>query len=186
MSIKNLDKQERFSKNISWRLFSQDEERELREHVDWAIAKHADIQLPKSLNRKESYRDILFHTSSIGKQICNPRNHDHRRVSFVLPTDARSNTPQHFKHSTHKSVEKARKQIDENVSSYRERSRQYESAGSDNERPPRKFDRSSYVSNKDDYRISQIGLGPFKSQQTCAPNLENCKVLGNAIGDDAK
>ncbi len=43
MSIKNLDKQERFSKNISWRLFSQDEERELREHVDWAIAKHADI-----------------------------------------------------------------------------------------------------------------------------------------------
>ena len=154
MSIKNSNKQERFPKDISRRLFPQDEERGLREHVDWAIAKHADIQLPRSLNRKGPHRDISFHTSSTGKQICNPRNHGHRRVSFVLPTDARSNTPQHFKHPTHKSAEKARKQIDENVPSYRERPRRYESAGSDNERPPRKFDKSSYVSNKDGYRIS--------------------------------
>ncbi len=74
MSINNLDKKERFSKNISRRLFPQDEERGIREHVEWAIAKHADIQLPKSLNRKEpqSHRDTPFHTSSTSKQICKP------------------------------------------------------------------------------------------------------------------
>jgi len=43
MSIRNLDKQERFPKNISWRLFPQDEERGIREHVEWAVAKYADI-----------------------------------------------------------------------------------------------------------------------------------------------
>lgn len=156
MPISNPDKKERFPKDISRRLFPQDEERGIREYVEWAIAKHADIQLPRSLNRKEpqSHRDTPFHTSSTGKQICNPQNHGHRRVSFVLPTDARSDTPQRFEHPTQRSAEKARKQMDENLPSYRERPRRYESAGSDDERPPRKFDRSSYATNKDGYRIS--------------------------------
>lgn len=154
MPIRNTDKTERFPKDISRRLFPQDEERRIREHVEWAIAKHADIQLPRSMNRKGPHRDIPFQTSSIGKQIYNPQNHGHRRVSFVLPTDAWSNTPQHFEHPTQKSAEKARKQMDENLPSYRERPRRYESAGSDDQRPQRKFDKSSYASNKDGYRIS--------------------------------
>lgn len=71
MPIRNPDKPKRFPKDISRRLFPQDEKRGIREHVEWAIAKHADIQLPRSLNRKGPHRDIPFHTSSAGKQICN-------------------------------------------------------------------------------------------------------------------
>lgn len=121
MSISNSDKIESFSKKISWRLFSQ---YEIREHVEYAIS---NIQLPRHLNRKESqsYRDTLFHTFSAGKQICSPQNDHHRRVSFVLPTDARSDSPQYFEDPAHKSAEKARRQTDEHLLSYRKRPRQY-------------------------------------------------------------
>ena len=104
MPISNPDRKERFPKDISRRLFPQDEEHGIREHVEWAIAKYADIQLPRSLNRKgpQSHRDTPFHTSRTNKRACKAQNHDHRRVSFVLPTDARSHTPQHFENSTHK------------------------------------------------------------------------------------
>lgn len=154
MSIRNPDKTEQFSKDISQQLFFQDEEHEICEHVKWAITKHADIQLSRSLNQREPHCDISFHTSSISKQICNSQNHGHQHISFVLLTDTQSNTSQHFEHPTQKSVKKVRKQMDENLLSYRERPRWYESAGSDDERPPRKFDRSSYASNKDGYQIS--------------------------------
>ena len=92
MPISNPDKKERFSKDISRRLFPQHKERGVREHVEWAIAKHADIQLPRSLNRNksQSHRATSFHTSSTDEQICKSQNHGHRRVSFVLLTDARS------------------------------------------------------------------------------------------------
>ena len=104
MPISNPDRKERFPKDISRRLFPQDEERGIREHVEWAIAKYADIQLPRSLNRKgpQSHRDISFHTFSTNKQVRKPQNHGHRRVSFVLPTDARSHILRHFENSTHK------------------------------------------------------------------------------------
>ena len=127
MSISNSDKKERFSKKISRRLFFQYEDREIREHVEYAISKHANIQLPRHLNRKEplGYRDTLFHTFSAGKQICSPQNNHHRRVSFVLPTDARSDSPQYFEDPAHKSAEKARRQTDEHLLSYRKRPRQY-------------------------------------------------------------
>lgn len=153
MSISNSDKKESFSKKISRRFFFQYEDREIREH---AISKHANIQHPRHLNRKEpqSYRDTLFHTFSIDKQICSPQNDHHRRVSFVLPTDARSDSPQYFEDPAHKSAEKARRQTDEHLLSYRERPRQHECAGPDDERLSRKFDRSDYVNDEDDYRIS--------------------------------
>ena len=92
MPISNPDKRERFPKDISRRLFPKDEELGIRGHVEWAIAKYANIQLPGSLNRKgpQSHRDTSFHTSSTDKQIYKSQNHGHRSVSFVLPTDVRS------------------------------------------------------------------------------------------------
>ena len=52
MPISNPDKKERFPKDISRRLFPQNEKRGIREHVEWVIAKHADIQLPRELEPK--------------------------------------------------------------------------------------------------------------------------------------
>ena len=74
MPISNSDKKERFSEEISRRLFPQHEDRGIREHIEYAIATHADIQLPWGLNRKEpqSHRGPLFQSSSPGQQICNP------------------------------------------------------------------------------------------------------------------
>jgi len=83
--VSNPDKKARFPKEISLRLFPQYKDRGIREHVDYAIARHADIQLPRPLNRKEpqSYRDTPFHTFSAGKQIYNPQN-------FVIDASASS------------------------------------------------------------------------------------------------
>ena len=143
MPISNPDKKERFPKDISRRLFPQDEERGIREHVEWAIGNHADIQLPRSLNRKgpQSHRDTPFHTFSSDKQICKPQNHGRRRVSFVLPTDIHSDTPQHFEEPTYKDT---RRQIDEDILSYGERLRRYQCAGSNDKRPLKQFDRPGY------------------------------------------
>ena len=109
MSISNSDKNERFSKEISWRLFSQYEDRGIRDHVEYFISKHADIHLSWRSNRKksQSYRDNLFHTTSVDQQIWNSQNHCRRRVSFVLSTDFRSDSSQHFDGSAHKGVERA-------------------------------------------------------------------------------
>ena len=156
MPIGNPDKKERFPKDISRRLFPQDEERGTREHVEWAIANHADIQLPRSLNRKgpQSHRDTPFHPSSSDKEICKTQNHGRRRVSFVLPTDIHSDTPQQFEEPTYKDAEKARRHTDEDMLSYGERPRRYECAGSNDKRPLKKFDRPGYVNAKDGNRIS--------------------------------
>lgn len=118
----NPDKKERLPKGISRRLFPQSEDRGIREHVEYVIAKHADIQLPERLNRNEpqSYRDSLSHASSAGKQMCNPQNYRHRRVSFVLPTDTLSDAPQRIEEPTYKYTKKARRQPNEDVLSYGE------------------------------------------------------------------
>ncbi|KAL2047616.1 hypothetical protein N7G274_000658 [Stereocaulon virgatum] len=100
--ISNPDKRERLQKEISRRLFPQDEAREIREHVDHTIAKHADIQ--------QSHHDTLFYTSSAGKRMCNPpQKYSQRRVRFVLPTDNHSDTSQHLEKPTYKCTEKARR-----------------------------------------------------------------------------
>ena len=128
MPISNPDKRERFPKEISQRLFPQHEDRGIRENVEHAIAKHADIQFPQGLNRKEprSHRSALFHTSRPGQQMSNPQEYGRRRVSFFLPTDTHFNTLQHFEEPTHKGAEKAKRQTDEDVLSYGERPRRYE------------------------------------------------------------
>ena len=156
MPISNPDKRERFPKEISRRLFPQHEDRGIREHVEYAIAKHADIQPPWELNRKEphSHRGALFHSPSPGQQSCKPQKYGRRRVSFVLPTDIHSDTPQHFEEPTFKGAEKARRQTDEDTLSYGERRRRYECAGSNDKRPPKMFDRPGYMHDKDGYRIS--------------------------------
>ena len=152
MPISNPDKRERFSKEISRRLFPQHEDLGIREHVEYAIAKHADIQLPETLNR--SHRGALFHTPRPGQQSYNPQKYGRRRVSFVLPTDTHFDTPQQFEEPTYKDAEKARRQTDEDILSYRERPRRDECAGSNDKRPPKKFDRPGYINDKGDYRIS--------------------------------
>ncbi len=69
MPISNSDKNERFSKKISWRLFPQYEDRGIRDHVEYSISKHADIQLSRRSNRKKPQpcRDNLFQTTSADK-----------------------------------------------------------------------------------------------------------------------
>ncbi len=121
MPVSNPDKR-KVSKGNLPAIVPPYEDREIREPVENAISKHANIQLPRHLNRKEpqSYRDTLFHTSSAGKQIYNPQNCRHRHVSFVLPTDIRSNTLHHFEEPTYKGAERARRQPDEDVRSYGE------------------------------------------------------------------
>lgn len=111
MPISNPDQKERFPKDIPRRLFPQIEERGIREHVENTIVKHVDIQIPSTLSRKEpqSDGDTLCHTSKAGKQQCNPPNYNHRRVSFILPPNSRSNTPQRFDKPTYEDVEKTRR-----------------------------------------------------------------------------
>lgn len=152
MPISNPDKRERFPKEVSRRLFPQYEDRGIREHVEYAIVKHADIPLPRALNRKEPYghRGALIHTPNSGRQSCNPQKYGRRRVSFVLLTDIHSDTPRHFEEPTYKDAEKARRQTDEDILSYGERPRRYECAGSKDKRPLKKFDRPGYVNAKDD------------------------------------
>lgn len=156
MPISNPDKKEKFPKEISRRLFPQHEDSGIREHIEYAIATHADIQLPWGLNRKEpqSHRGPLSQSSSPGQQICNPQKYGRRRVSFVLPTDTHCDTTEHFEEPTYKDAEKARRQTDEDILSYEERPRRYECAGSNDKRPLKNFDRPGYLNAKDGYRIS--------------------------------
>ena len=115
MPISNPDRIERFPKTISRQLFPQYEDRRIREHVEYAITKHADIQLPRSLNRKNPHSHDT-HNSRAGKEMCNPQTSGPRRVSFVLPPNARSDTPQRFRKPTYKGAENARRQTGENIS----------------------------------------------------------------------
>lgn len=156
MPISNPDKKERFPKQISRRLFPQYEDRGIREHIEYCISKNADIQLPRRANRKEPQvrRDSPFHTSSADKQIRNPQNHRRRRVSFVLPTDNRSNSRQHFDEPAYTCTERARRLLDEDVGNYGESPRRYECADSDDKRPLRRFDRYDYTNDDDGYRIN--------------------------------
>ena len=122
MPISNPDTNERFPKDISRRLFPQYEDLGIREHIEYAITKHADIQLPWSLTRErpDSNGGTLFHKFSAGKEICNPQTSGSRRVSFVLPPNAHSDTAQGFDKPAYKGAENARRQRGGDTSGFRD------------------------------------------------------------------
>ena len=97
MPISNPDRNERFPKDISRRLFPQYEDLGIREHVEYSITKHAHIQLPRSLSREKPHSHHIT-----GKEMCKPQISGPRRVSFVLSPNTRSDTAQRFGKPTYK------------------------------------------------------------------------------------
>lgn len=73
------------------------------EHVEYAIAKRADVPIPLALEPNRTPK-----SSTPGQQMCNLQKYDRRHVSFVLPTDIHFDTPQHFEEPTYKGAQKAK------------------------------------------------------------------------------
>ena len=140
MPITNPDNNERFPKEISRRLFPQCKDRGIRDHIECSISKHADIQLPRRSNRKESQpcHDTLLHTSSADKQGRDSQNHRHQRISFVLPTDSRSDSSQYFDEPAYKGAKRAKRQPDKDIRSYRESPKRDKRASTDRQAAPKK------------------------------------------------
>ena len=154
MPISNPDnKKERFPKAIPQRLFPRYGDRKVRDQIEYSISQHAAVELPQGSSREEPqpYDNPLFHTSSIDEQNCNPQNHRHRHVNFVLP-DTHRDTRRYLDEPSYRSAERMKRQADVDAKSYGDSPNRYKRTGSDDKPPSRRLNRLKYTNNEDNHR----------------------------------